>query len=79
VVTLRLPHIELLAGLYRLSVTIEDGDSREPYTVLANAFPFRVSGQEGVAERGVARLAHNWQLPLPVRASSTSEPRGGLR
>jgi ABC-2 type transport system ATP-binding protein len=70
VVTLKLPHLELLAGLYRLSVTIEDGASREPYTVLANAFPFRVSGREGVAERGVARLDHQWVLPAAVREST---------
>ena len=63
IVTLRLPALELLSGLYRLSVTIEDGESREPYTVLANAFPFRVSPEDGVPERGVSRLEHVWELP----------------
>lgn len=75
VVTLRLPSVELLAGLYRLSVTIEDGQSREPFTVLANAFPFRVTG-DGQDERGVARLQHSWVLPAGVRGSATTGKRG---
>jgi ABC-2 type transport system ATP-binding protein len=67
VVSLRVPGLPLLDGLYRLSVSITDAESKEPYTILANAFPFRVtSNGSGAAERGVARLEHRWQLPVPV-------------
>jgi energy-coupling factor transporter ATP-binding protein EcfA2 len=66
VVRLRVPSLPLMDGLYRLGVTISDAATGEPYTVLANAFPFRVLKEdiktEG-SERGVAHLDHSWLLP----------------
>ena len=62
-VRLRVPALSLLPGLYRLGVTIADAESDEPYTVMANAFPFRVRAG-ALPERGVARIEHHWELPL---------------
>jgi ABC-type polysaccharide/polyol phosphate transport system ATPase subunit len=59
---LGLPSLPLLEGLYRLGVTIEDAESQEPYTIIANAFPFRVE-PNGPAGRGMVRLDHRWVLP----------------
>jgi hypothetical protein len=67
VVRLKVPDLPLMEGLFRLSVTISDAATDEPYTVLANAFPFRVL-KEGLeapgSERGVAHLEHSWLLPV---------------
>ncbi len=61
-VVLGLPDLELLAGLYRVSATIDDGETGEPYTILANAFPFRVAGEESERQRGMVRLRHSWEV-----------------
>lgn len=66
VVRLSLPKLPLVDGLFRLGITITDSETEEPYTVLANAFPFRVLGDEsstGSLERGIVHLEHRWQLP----------------
>jgi len=68
-VVLRLPQLELMAGLYRVSVTIDDGETGEPYTILANAFPFRVAGEDSDRQRGLVRFRHSWE----VRASNPEE------
>ena len=68
-VVLRLPKLELLAGLYRVSATIEDSESGEPYTILANAFPFRVAGEDKDRQRGLVRLSHSWE----VRATAAED------
>jgi ABC-2 type transport system ATP-binding protein len=68
-VVLRLPKLELLAGLYRVSAIIDDGETGEPYTILANAFPFRVAGEDSDRQRGLVRLTHSWR----VRATNTEE------
>ncbi len=61
-VKLQLPRLPLLEGLYRVSVSMFDVKSGEPYTIMANAFPFRVS-PNGTIEKGVARLDHSWVMP----------------
>lgn len=61
-VRLQVPGLPLLGGLYRASVTILDGESGEPYTVLANAFPFRVNPGPS-AGRGLVQLPHRWVMP----------------
>lgn len=69
VVRLQVPSLPLMDGLYRLGVTISDVATEEPYTVLANAFPFRVLKEDFEAagsERGVAHLEHIWLLPGPA-------------
>jgi hypothetical protein len=67
VVRLKMPSLPLMDGLYRLGVTISDAATDEPYTVLANAFPFRVIKEDfetAGSERGVAHLEHSWLLPV---------------
>jgi ABC-type polysaccharide/polyol phosphate transport system ATPase subunit len=67
VVRLKVPSLPLMDGLYRLGVTISDAATDEPYTVLANAFPFRVLKEDfetAGAERGVAHLEHSWLMPV---------------
>lgn len=67
VVRLQVPSLPLMDGLYRLGVTIFDAATDEPYTVLANAFPFRVLQEDfetAPSERGVAHLEHSWLLPV---------------
>jgi ABC-type polysaccharide/polyol phosphate transport system ATPase subunit len=61
-VVLRLPQLELLAGLYRVSATIDDSETGEPYTILANAFPFRVAGTDSDQHRGLVRFPHSWAV-----------------
>jgi ABC-2 type transport system ATP-binding protein len=66
VVRLLVPSLPLMDGLYRLGVTISDVATDEPYTVLANAFPFRIMKQDfetAGPERGIAHLEHRWLLP----------------
>ncbi len=61
-VILRLPQLALLSGLYRVSASIDDAESGEPYTVLANAFPFRVATMDGDWDRGLVRMEHSWEV-----------------
>ncbi|HZU17971.1 MAG TPA: ABC transporter ATP-binding protein [Candidatus Dormibacteraeota bacterium] len=68
-VRLRIPSLPLLEGLFRASVSISDARSGEPYTILENAFPFRVRSQ-GVKEKGMALLGHRWELPAAIARRS---------
>jgi energy-coupling factor transporter ATP-binding protein EcfA2 len=67
-VVLKVPRLPLLPALYRASVSILDAASEEPYTVLSNAFPFRVMG-EGAPAKGVVDLPHQWVLPAAAESA----------
>jgi hypothetical protein len=65
------PNLPLLEGLFRVSVTITEMATEEPWTILEQAFPFRVRTAT-VKERGVALLGHRWGIPQDSGRTSIS-------
>jgi hypothetical protein len=71
-VVLRIPDLPLLAGLFRISVRIEDADTVEEYLHLDKAFPFRVVSSSPY-NVGVAKLGHEWRLPVQSRKKTPAD------
>ncbi len=65
-VSLCIPNLPLLEGLFRAGVIISDTRTGQPYTVLGGAFPFRVRTHRS-RDGGIALLGHYWRLPAALR------------
>jgi ABC-2 type transport system ATP-binding protein len=71
VIRLTMPNLPLLEGLFRVGVAITEMATDEPWTLLEQAFPFRVR-TANVKERGVALLGHRWEIPQDSGRTSIS-------
>jgi lipopolysaccharide transport system ATP-binding protein len=61
-VTLRIPRLGLLAGRYRVGLSIVDRASGHEHIVLSRALPIEVTNEQS-DYRGIADMQHQWVVP----------------